>query len=396
MDLSSPDTFISDVPHSYFAHLRSEEPVAWCAESDGGSGFWSVTRYTDVALTSRNTSTFSSAKGGSFIADLAEEQLAQQRLLLINMDPPAHARYRQLVTKGFTPKSVTLMERTVRERARALLDNTLRHDPCDVVAELAAQLPLQIICDLLGVPESDHAQVLVWSNQLMAGNDTEYNAEPGAVDQAGAEAFSYFHALAEDRRARPSDDLITTLVEAELEGEHLSELEVGLFCVLLLVGGNETTRTTIAHGVLALAEHPNERQRLSADLSLVTSGVEEMLRYGSALMSFRRTATTNTIIGNQAIAEGDKVILWYVSANRDDTVFHEPDVFDVTRIPNPHLAFGGGGPHVCLGASLARMQLRVLFEELLGRVEDIELVGKPVRLRSNFLNGLKHLSVRFA
>lgn len=392
-DLSSPDTFAHGVPHAEFARLRREDPVSWTAGRDE-RGFWSVTRHADVVAVSRNTETFSSAIGGTFLADLTEEQLAEQRLLLINMDPPAHSRHRQLVARGFAPKSVAAMEETIRYRAGALVDQAIEAGECDFVAEVAARLPLETSCDLIGIPAADHDLVLGWSNQLMASDDPEFNVTPEATSAAGVEAFGYFCALAEERRKRPREDLVTTLVLATVDGERLSDLEIGLFCILLLVGGNETTRNTIAHGVLSLIDYPGQRRSVVEDRSLLPGAVEEMLRFSSALMQFRRTAATDTTIGDQVIAEGDKVILWYASANRDETVFSSPDVFDVGRSPNPHLAFGGGGPHICLGASLARLQLRVLFDELSTRVGAIELTAPQVRLRSNFLNGIKHMQVQ--
>jgi cholest-4-en-3-one 26-monooxygenase len=392
-DLSSPDTFVRGMPHAEFARLRREDPVSWTVGPDG-SGFWSVTRHPDVVAVSRDTEVFSSALGGTFLEDLSEEQLAEQRLLLINMDPPGHSRYRQLVAPGFAPKSVAAMEGIIRERARALVGRAIEAGECDFVTEIAARLPLETSSDLIGIPSSDHDLVLGWSNQLMASDDPEFNTTPEAASAAGVEAFGYFCTLAEERRRRPREDLVTTLVLATVGGEQLSDLEIGLFCILLLVGGNETTRNTIAHGLISLIDYPGQRRSVVEDRSLLSGAVEEIVRFSSALMQFRRTATIDTTIGGQVIAEGDKVILWYASANRDETVFSSPDVLDVGRSPNPHLGFGGGGPHICLGASLARLQLRVLFDELFARVGAIELTAPPVRLRSNFLNGIKRLPVR--
>lgn len=392
-DLSSPDTFVRGVPHEVFARLRREEPVAWRIGVDG-HGFWSVTRHADVVAASRDTKTFSSALAGSLMPELTEEQLAEQRLLLVNMDPPGHTRYRQLVAKGFAPKVVGAMDHAVRRRASALVEQAMMTGELDFATDVAARLPLEVTCDLFGIPSTDHDLVLGWSNRLMASDDPELSVTPEAGAEAGAEAFGYFCALADERRGHPHDDLVTTLVEAEVDGERLSELEIGLFCILLLVGGNETTRHTIAHSALALVDHPDQRRRLLEDRSLFPSAVEEMLRFSSALLQFRRTAVSDTTIGGQRIAEGDRVILWYVSANRDDAVFVSPERFDVGRSPNPHLAFGGGGPHVCLGAHLARLQLRVLFEELLSRTQSMELAAPPVRLRSTLLNGVKHLPLR--
>ena len=266
VDLSSPDTFVRGVPHAEFARLRRDDPVSWTVGQDG-SKFWSVTRHADVVAVSRNTQTFSSALGGAFLAELSAEQLAEQRLLLINMDPPGHSRHRQLVARGFAPKAVAAMEDTIRHRAAALVGRAIEAGECDFVTEVAARLPLETSCDLTGIPQVDHDIVLGWSNQLMASDDPEFNVTPEATSAAGVEAFGYFSALAEERRSRPRDDLVTTLVLAMVQGEQLSDLEIGLFCILLLVGGNETTRNTIAHGALSLIEDPDQRQRVSQDWS---------------------------------------------------------------------------------------------------------------------------------
>ena len=292
-DLSSPDTFVAAVPYELFSRLRREEPVAWSADHAGG-GFWSITRHADVVAVTRDVGTFSSAKGGTFLDELPDEQLVEQRLLLVNMDPPAHSRYRTLVAAAFAPKSVAKMEQAVRQRVKSLVNQAVGLGHIDFVTDVAARLPLEVICDLMGISPADHALMLAWSNRLMASDDPELNVTPADVVEAGAEAVGYFCGLAEERRRRPGGDLISTLVTAEVSGERLSELELGLFCILLLVGGNETTRNTIAHGVLALAQHPEQRRRLREDPALLPVAVDELLRYSSALLQFRRTATLAT------------------------------------------------------------------------------------------------------
>ena len=386
VDLSSPDTFLQGVPHETFAQLRKAAPVAWCVDGDG-SGFWSVTRHTDVMSISRDPVRFSSGAHGVSPAE-------EQTLVLINMDPPRHTRYRQLVSQGFSPRTVDAMEASVRARARALIGRILDSREFDYVTDVAAYLPLQVICDLMGIPDSDQDLVLGWSNRLIASDDPEFNETQAAVDEAQGAAFAYFCELAEHRRRRPADDLITKLVEAELDGSRLSELEIGLFCILLLIGGNETTRNTLAHGLLLLIEQPAERQRLLEDTGLSQSATNELLRFSSALMQFTRIATTDTQVAGTQIAAGEKVRLWYASANRDESVFNDAHRFDVGRGDNPHVTFGGGGPHICLGASLARLEIRVMLEELLPHVSSLELASSPVRLRSSFINGIKHLPIR--
>jgi cholest-4-en-3-one 26-monooxygenase len=388
VDLASPDTFVAGVPYGVLADLRRDAPVAWCVGEDG-AGFWSVTRHADVTAVSRDPKRFSSGAYGA-----TPEEAAQ--LVLINMDPPQHTRYRQLVSQAFSPRAVEAMEPMIRDRAKALVAQLLAAGELDYVTAVAAQLPLQVICDLLDIPDADRPQLLRWSNRLIASEDPEFNETPAAVAEAQGEAFAYFLELAALRRAQPGDDLITRLVQAEVDGARLSELELGLFCILLLIGGNETTRNTLAHGLLALVEHPQERAALVADPGRAGAATEEILRFSSALMQFTRIATTETQVGGVTVAPGDQLRLWYASANRDEAVFEAPDAFRIRRPAKPVLTFGGGGPHICLGASLARLEIRLMTEELLPYVGSIELTGPPERLRSNFVNGIKHLPIRVA
>jgi len=260
---------------------------------------------------------------------------------------------------------------------------------------VAAELPLQVIADILGVPQDDRHLVFDWSNRLVGAADPEYQHGQEHAVNAAMELYAYAHDLAAQRRESPKDDIVSILTTAEVEGHTLSELELDMFFLLLSVAGNETTRNGIAHGMLALIEHPDQRRRLVDDPSLIGIGVEEMLRWGTPVMHFRRTATCDTVIRDQAVAEGDKVVIWYISANRDEAVFDDPYVFDVGREPNNHVSFGGGGPHFCLGANLARMEMKIMFTELLRRVPDMELAGPVQRLQSNFINGIKHLPVSF-
>ena len=266
---------------------------------------------------------------------------------------------------------------------------------CDFVTEMSAELPLQVIADLLGVPQEDRHLVFDWSNRMIGSEDPEYNLSAELAQDASMELYSYFNNLAAQRKIDPKDDLVTVLLNAEVDGERLSELELDLFFLLLSVAGNETTRNAISHGMVALSEHPDQKQRLLDDPSLIDSAVEEMLRWATPVMHFRRQATAPTQIGDQKIGEDEKVVFWHISANRDDEVFDDPYRFDVTRSPNEHVAFGGGGPHFCLGANLARMEMKIMFEEVLRRLPDIEVSGPVARLRSNFINGLKHIPVSF-
>jgi cholest-4-en-3-one 26-monooxygenase len=393
IDLCDRDAYVAGVPHEAFTRLRAEAPVHWHDEADG-PGFWSVHRYADVVKVNRDNLTFSSARRGALIHELDADSLEQQRLMMLNMDPPMHTRYRKLVNRGFTPRMLGMLEERIRQQAIGIVEGVAEKGSCDFVTEVAAELPLQVIAEIMGVPHEDRHMVFDWSNRMIGAEDPEYQAkEREAAFAASMELYAYANSLAAERRAHPGDDIISVLLQSEVDGERLSELEFDLFFLLLAVAGNETTRNLISHAMLALIEHPDERQLLLEDPSLLPGAVEEMLRWGTPVMHFRRTATTDTEVGGQPVAEGDKVVIWYISANRDEAVFDDPYRFDVRRTPNEHVAFGGGGPHFCLGANLARMEIRLMFQELLPRLADMELAGPVERLRSNFINGIKHMPV---
>ncbi len=394
VDLSNPDTLAAGVPHDFFTWLRNEQPVYWHESSFNPPGFWVCTKYRDVIDIERDAVTFSSARGGALIFD----QGAGTELMMLNQDPPQHTRLRNLVARGFTPKVIKGMEPHIREAARQIVDQVAtRDDVIDFVPNLAAELPLVVIAELLGIPYEDRQKIFEWSNRLVGASDPEYAGDEGENGiNASLELYAYAQSLADDRRARPMDDIVTTLVTAELDGEKLSDIEFNVFVLLLSVAGNETTRNLISGGMLALMEHPDQRDRLLADLDgLMPTAVDEMLRYVSPVQYFRRTATADAEIRGVPIATGDKVTIWYGAANRDEEVFENPQSFDVGRAPNEHLAFGGRGPHFCLGASLARMEIRVMFEEILNRLPDMRLAGEPERLRSTLIAGIKHLPVQF-
>jgi cholest-4-en-3-one 26-monooxygenase len=395
IDLTNKDVYVQGVPHEWFAELRRDAPIYWHPERGGGPGFWCLTRYEDVVTVNRDNQTFSSARGAVFMWDLPQEGLEQQRLMMLNMDPPMHTRYRRLVNKGFTPRMITELEATVRERTRGILDKVTPRGECDFVVDVAAELPLQVIADILGVPQADRHKMFDWSNRMVGSDDPEYGVTQEQAQLASMELFAYAAKLAEDKRAQPGSDLISVLSDAVVDGEQLTQLEIDLFFMLLTVAGNETTRNQVSHGLLALLEHPDQLARLRANRDLLPGAVEETLRWASPVMHFRRTATRDVNVGGTDIAEGDKVVIWYVSANRDERVFKDPMTFDIERSPNEHVAFGGGGPHFCLGANLARLEIQVIFDELLDRWDDLELTGEPARLRSNFINGIKHIPLKF-
>ena len=394
IDLTDRDTYVRGVPFEQFDRLRAEAPVYRHPGHAEGADFWAVTRYEDVVTVNRDNETFSSARGGTLLWDMPAEALEQQRLLMLNMDPPLHTRYRRLINKGFTPRMVSELETTMRKRTAEIVDRIAVRGECDFVVDVAAELPLQVIADLMGVPQDDRHKLFDWSNRMVGADDPEYGITEEMTQQASIELYAYASQLAAERRADPHDDLISILTRSEVDGEHLSQLEIDLFFLLLSVAGNETTRNLISHGLLALIEHPDQLERLRADRSLVPSAVEEMLRWASPVMNFRRTATRDVELAGVPIKEGDKVVIWYISANRDDTAFTDPYTFDIARSPNEHVAFGGGGPHFCLGANLARLEIRVMFDAVLDRLHDLELAAPPTRLRSNFINGINHIPLQ--
>lgn len=394
VDLSDPDLFVEDIPHAAFQRLRAEAPVYWQPEKDG-RGFWAITRYDDLMAVSKDPGTFSSARGGTNIFDVSEEDLSTLRLLMLNMDPPKHNKFRRLVSTGFTARMVTQLEPHVRAICADLVDRVSRRDAFDFVTEIAAELPLLVIAELLGVPARDRHQVFEWSNQLVGFDDPEYRTSLEDGKMASAQMWAYANRLAAERKQHPLGDLVSVLMQAEVDGDRLTEMEFDSFFLLLAVAGNETTRNLISGGMRALIEHPEERAKLAADPSLIPTGIEELLRWVSPLIHFRRTATRDVQMHGTLIRENDKVVIFYPSANRDERKFVNPERFDVTRSPNEHLAFGIG-EHFCLGASLARLEIRLIFEELLRRLPDLEFAGPVRRLRSNFINGIKAMPVRRA
>jgi cholest-4-en-3-one 26-monooxygenase len=324
-----------------------------------------------------------------------DDQLAQQQLMMLNMDPTMHTRYRRLVNHGFTPRMVRDLEEKIVGYADGIINAVCERGTADFVEEISAELPLLVIAELLGVPQEDRRMVFDWSNRMIGSEDPEFQVPGSDPGEAAMAVFSYAEQLAAERRLAPRQDLVSVLLEGEVEGEKLDQLELDLFFMLLIVAGNETTRNLMSGAMTAFFDHPDQWELLRRDRSLLPGAVEEMLRFVTPVMHFRRTATADTELGGQPIREGDKVVFWHISANRDDTTFTNPDAFDITRSPNNHMAFGGGGPHFCLGANLARMEIRVMFEHLLDRMPDISLDGEVQRLQSPFINGVKHIPVAF-
>lgn len=395
VDLTDPDLYLDGVPHAAFAALRREAPVVRHPEQDG-PGFWAVLRHEDVVTVSKTPEVFSSAAGGTNLMDVPEAELALVRSLLINMDPPQHRVFRRIVQRRFTHRRVEGLEARVRDRARRLVDGLLAKGEADFVTEVAAELPLQVIAELMGLPQEHRAKIFELTNRLVGADDPSLG--PAGQENAKAaaiEMWTYAHMMAQERKAKPGDDLVSALLAADVEGEKLTDEQFNSFFLLLAVAGNETTRNLVSGGMLALLEHPRERELLRRNPGLLPRAVEELLRWVTPVVHFRRTALRDTELGGQRIRAGDKVVVFYPSANRDERVFDAPERFDVTREKNPHLAFGVG-EHFCLGANLARMEIRVIFEELLRRAPDLELAGPVRRLRSNFLAGIQSMPVRVA
>jgi cholest-4-en-3-one 26-monooxygenase len=401
IDLLDRDRFTEGIPHEWFTWLRTNAPVFHHDEPDG-DGFWVVTRYHDIVAANRDAVSFSSAqeRGGVVTLDTPAAPVEGQEMagnMMLFMDPPAHTRYRKLVNRGFTPRMIATLEPHLRDLTVRIVEDAIAKGECDFVVDVAAELPLEVIAELLGVPRDDRFKLFEWSNRMIGSEDPEYRVDDEHLMNAQVEMYMYAQALADQRRTEPRDDIVTALLNAEVDGDRLSELDFNLFFLLLTVAGNETTRNAIAHGMSAFLDNPDQWALLVSDPAAHIDGaVEEILRWATPVMFFRRNCTRDTELGGQLIREGEKISLWYISANRDESVFDDPFRFDITRHPNPHIAFGGGGPHFCLGAQLARLEIRLLFAELAARVPRLEALGTPDRLRSNFVAGIKHLPVRFA
>ncbi len=394
VDLSDSRSYVAAVPHTWLAHLRHHDPVHW-QDEPGGPGFWAVTRYEDCVTVNRDYERFSSAAQGTMPFELGADEVAQQSLMMLNMDPPLHTRYRRLVNKGFTPRMVRDLEESIHRSTDVIIDSVIEKGEADFVTQLSAELPLQVIAELLGVPQEDRHHMFEWSNRMVGNEDPEYQDQQELALTSAMELYAYASELFAKKRIDPHADLMSALTTVEIEGERLSDMELELFFLLLTVAGNETTRNLMSGGMHAFFQHPEQWQRLLADRSLLPTAVDEMLRFVTPVMNFRRTAMVDTELSGTRIAAGDKVVFFHASANRDEDIFTDPDTFDIGRDPNPHIAFGGGGPHFCLGTNLARMEIRVMFEHLLDRMPDIRQDGDVQRLQSQFINGVKHIPVAF-
>ena len=392
VDLYSPDTYVAAPPHAELERLRHEDPVHWQPMPDG-TGYWAVLRHADVTNVARHPKIFSAELGGVVLEDLSPETLAMMRDMLLAMDPPRHLDHRRNVAPRFTPAVIGELEARIRAMCKAILGRVDDGAALDFVHEVCAQLPSQVVGELVGIPREDWPKIHEWSEQNSGGQDPDIAVDSGdEAMSATIEMAMYAIELAGRRRAEPADDLMSYMLTCEVDGHTMSDIEFGSFFVQLVTAGNDTTRTMLSSGLLALLQHPDQLDAVRADPALIPGAVEEILRWANPLHYFRRTATEAVELGGREIAAGEKLAMMYTSANRDDQVFVDAQAFDITRDPNPHLSFGTG-EHFCLGVHLARMEGRVFFEELLDTFSTIELVGAPLRQRSNLNNALKALPV---
>jgi cholest-4-en-3-one 26-monooxygenase len=395
IDVYDLDQYIQAVPHDQFRRLRAQAPVFRHPDPESDQGYWALTRHPDVVFVSRNPELFSSHEKTAMINEYPQEQVDQQRMFMLNQDPPDHTRMRSLVNRGFTPRMIARLEERIQATCDDIVAIAVAKGEGDFVTLCAAELPLIVIAELMGVPLEDRHKVFDWSNRMVGGEDPEYGVTEEQRFDAATEMWAYASALAEQKRKEIKDDIVSKLITPDEAGNVLSELEFDLFFMLLAVAGNETTRNAISGGMQALIEHPEQWQKLKADPSLIPTAADEVVRWVTPVNMFRRTAMEDVEVGEVSIKKGEKVVIYYTSANRDESVFNNPDAFDISREPNPHVGFGGGGPHFCLGRHLAKLELECLFRSLIQQVDHVELIAGPRRLRSNFINGIKEMTVKF-
>jgi cytochrome P450 len=403
VDLTDLDRWVRGVPYAEFARLRQEAPVGWSDEAAPNSGFWSVTRYDDIVTASRDVATFSSGRGVSF-EEPTDEEMAVRRTI-IDTDPPEHTKLRKIMTGTFSQRAVAVYQQFVAGLTDEILDRGLADGPFDFVDAVAKEVPIRVLARIMGLPEANLDQFIDLGDRLIANTDPELTDVVWGRDDTDAYRFFPFRSpygkqlwdlgreIVRDRLAAPGDDLLSKLLLARVDGDALSETDLDNLFSILVIAGNETTRIAMAHAVLAFCEHPEQWDRLRTDDGLLDTATEEVLRWSCPTHFMRRTAAVDTELGGAAIRAGDKVVLWYVSGNRDESEFDDPETFDVGRTPNRHLSFGRGGPHLCLGAHVARLEIRILLAALARRVARFELAGPPRRIRSNFTNGIKALPV---
>ncbi|MCW2791186.1 MAG: Steroid C26-monooxygenase [Nocardioides sp.] len=402
-DFTDPDVNWAAIPHDLFLALRKNAPVHWVEQAqaardgmseESGTGYYAVSKHVDVAAVSKNSKDFSTSENGAIIRfqeGMLREMVEMQRVMLINQDPPEHTSTRQIISRGFTPRAISQLDDIMRERAVGIVKDAVRRGQGNFVEEVASELPLQAIADLLGVPQEDRRKLFDWSNQMLANEDPDYAGEP---DVAAAEILGYAMTMAADRKENPRDDLVTKLVQADKDGRGLNDDEFGYFVIILTVAGNETTRNAITHGMNAFLDHPDQWELWKKERP--DTMVDEVIRWATPVNVFQRTALRDVEVGDVLVKKGERVGLFYGSANYDDDVFDDPYRFDITRSPNPHVAFGGHGAHYCIGANLARQEVHLIFDALADHAPDITKLAEPKRLRHGWINGIKDLQVTYA
>ncbi len=394
-DFTDPDLYAHRVPNEELAELRRAAPIWWNSQADGGfddGGFWAVSKHADVVEVSRNSDLFGSWENTAIIRHGTDikDSIDLQRLILLNIDPPQHTKLRQIVSRGFTPRAIGNLKDLLTERAERIVQTAIESGTGDFVADVACELPLQAIAELIGVPQEDRKKIFEWSNTMVGYDDPEF-ADAGQI--AAAELVGYAMIMAEDRKQCPRDDIVTKLVNAEIDGGQLSSDEFGYFVILMSVAGNETTRNAISHGMLAFFDHPDQWELYCAERP--ATAADEIVRWATPVSAFQRTAKADTVVGGQEIKNGERLGLLYRSANFDEDVFDSPEKFDVTRNPNPHVGFGGTGAHYCIGVNLAKLEIDLIFNAIADAMPQISKVGDAERLRSGWLNGIKRLPVSY-
>jgi len=398
-DFTDPDRMLRGVPHEEHRLARLTSPVHWVEQPqsardgmEGGTGYWAITKHADVGAVSKNNQQFSNAENSAIIrfpAGMTRVNVELVRVMLLNMDAPEHVAMRRIISRGFTPRAILSMEPLMRQRAYEIVRSAVDTGEVDFVDHVAAELPLQAIADLLGVPQEDRRKLFDWSNQMLAGEDPEF---AGEADVAAAEILGYAMAMAAERKESPRNDIVTSLINADKDGRGLTDDEFGYFVLMLTVAGNETTRNAITHGMNAFIDNPDQWELWKRERPVTM--VDEVIRWATPINVFQRTALDDVEVGGQLISKGQRVGLFYASANHDEEVFTDPRTFDITRDPNPHLAFGGHGAHYCIGANLARQEVGFMFDALADLAPNITKTATPERLRHSWVNGIKHMPVR--